>query len=198
MNTRLLATKPRIGPSDLDSRGSPRPANCPQGPAPWPYRRSIYLQEVQTGPRQLCRRSSAFGPAVRIPASSRERHPPRGPEMLQSPGPECHLNSSMEKSMPTVRSVLRDVSAELSRWHLAVLPAPFVSRPPCSLPAQQVGGQQQSPARPNPPLQWTNTSKPIRNRSRMASPAVFQPSSNSGPGGCTSGIGKCHHSMCRS
>ena len=54
------------------------------------------------------------------------------------------------------------------------------------------------PARPRPPLQCTSTSKPSRSRSRMASPAAVHASSKSAPGGIPSGIGACHHSMCRS
>ena len=54
------------------------------------------------------------------------------------------------------------------------------------------------PARPRPPLQWTSTSNPSLRRSRMAAPAWTQAFSKSGPGGCPSGMGRCHHSMCRS
>ena len=54
------------------------------------------------------------------------------------------------------------------------------------------------PARPRPPLQWTSTSNPSRSRSRIASPATAHACSKSAPGGIPSGIGTCHHSMCRS
>ena len=54
------------------------------------------------------------------------------------------------------------------------------------------------PARPRPPRQWSSTSKPSRSRFLMDSPVAFQACSKSCSGASPSGIGACHHSMCRS
>ena len=73
-------------------------------------------------------------------------------------------------------------------------------RRPGARPARRAGGRQRWPARPRPPLQWDEDVESPRGGGHGGPRPRTHPSSPRSrvPGGSPSGMGRCHHSMCRS
>ena len=104
----------------------------------------------------------------------------------------------MEPMVVVPHTASRGPAGTRSRWSLRGVA--HAVNPIVRLLAQlhQQAGRDGPRRVPDRPRQWSSTSKPSRIRFRMDSPVTFQASSKSRSGASPSGIGACHHSMCRS